>query len=77
MTEMSAQHEYQVGDSVLADVRGAPVPGVIEGQEGGRFLVRLAQPWTDESGESQESVWLSPDQLRVNVGEPTDHMLPG
>lgn len=74
MTEM---HEYHVGDSVLADFGGVPVPGIIEGKEEARFLVHLAQPWTDDTGQTSETVWVSADQLTVNVGEPSDHILPG
>ena len=63
------QHDYQVGDAVLADFHGAQIPGVIEDKRDDALLVRLAQPWTDETGEATDSAWLSPGRLSPQLGQ--------
>jgi hypothetical protein len=60
----------------LADFDGVTIPGVIEDKQADRLRVRLAEPWTDQSGQSSESVWLTPDRLRAYIGETPDRTLP-
>jgi hypothetical protein len=67
MTESS--REYQIGDSVLVDMRGALIPGVIDDRDGDRLSVHLAEPWSDESGIPSDSVTVGADQLRPYLEE--------
>jgi hypothetical protein len=71
MANSSSQHEYQIGDSVLVDMNGAQVPGVVEDTQGNQISVRLAEPWTDETGQGSESISVPADRLSPQVsGEP-------
>lgn len=63
MNTGTATHTYKPGDSVLAHLGGASVPGVVESVEGDQISVMLAQPWTDEQGNSTHSMSLSPDKI--------------
>lgn len=71
MTDASDTHGYNAGDTVLANINGAMIPGVVEGKEGDRFLVRLSTPWTDETGQSSDEAWLTSDKLDPSVGQGT------
>lgn len=72
MTDSGTQHTYQVGDAVLVHISpGVDIPGVIEDQKQGQFQVRLAQPWTDETGAKSGDLWCSPDKLEAYVEEET------
>jgi hypothetical protein len=59
-----SQHEFQVGDSVLVDMSGALVPGVIEEHRGDQCVVRLAQAWSDASGQRSDSVTVPTASLQ-------------
>lgn len=56
-------HEYQIGDSVLVNLNGAQIPGVIEDEKNNQWMVRIAQPWTDESGRQSDEVWVTQERL--------------
>lgn len=72
MTNGGTQHIYQVGDAVLVHMApGVEIPGVIEDQKDGKFQVRLAQPWADDSGAKTGDLWTSPDKLAAYVEEET------
>lgn len=72
MASGETQHVYQVGDAVLVHVApGVHVPGVIEDQRDNQFQVRLAQPWTDESGATSGELWTSTDKLEAYIEEET------
>lgn len=71
MTESTYRHNWQIGDAVLADFNGAQVPGVIEDTRSGQALVRLADPWIDESGRRNDTMWLPNDRLSTFVNEET------
>lgn len=73
----SAKHDYQIGDSILADFGGAQIPGVIESIEDERLYVRLAQPWADETGKESDTAWLTPDQVAPSMGDSGTVQLPG
>lgn len=79
MTEEASQHTYHIGDSVLVDVQGSQIPGVIEDERNGEFQVKLAQPWVDESGRQAQDAWVSPDRLSAYIEEETGgtEALPG
>ena len=62
MNNATSAHAYEPGDSVLVDVNGARVPGVVESTQGDQIEVMLAQPWTDESGNSTHSVTVPTSQ---------------
>jgi len=61
------QHDYQVGDAILANLNDARIPGVIEDVQGGRVLVRLADPWIDDAGLQSDTQWLSDDLVEPYV----------
>jgi hypothetical protein len=46
-----------VGDSVLAPDRGNLVPGVADEIRDSEVLVRLAEPYVQETGETRSEVW--------------------
>jgi hypothetical protein len=72
MASGGTQHTFQVGDAVLVHTApGVDIPGVIEDQKDGRFQVKLAQPWTDETGSQNADLWCSPDKLEAYVEEET------
>jgi hypothetical protein len=72
MAEAEYPHTYNVGDAVLARVGGAQIPGVIEDKQDNRLLVRLAEPWVDETGRQSDEAWLTPDQLDPSIEGETD-----
>ncbi len=74
---MTVNHTFEIGDAVLADFGGAQIPGVIEGTQDGQLLVRLAQPWTDETGRQTDNALLSADQLSPIQDETSPDLLPG
>ena len=74
---MSNDHIYTIGDSVLVTRGGAPIPGVIEGQEGERYLVHLAQAWSDETGQESHEAWATADELSPSLGGDAAAQLPG
>jgi hypothetical protein len=64
----STGHQYNIGDTVLVHIReGVHIPGVIEDAREGQFQVKLAQPWSDETGRSSDDMWASPDQLEAFI----------
>ena len=72
MSNGGTQHNFQIGDTVLVHVApGVHIPGVIEDERSGQFQVRLAQPWTDESGNQKPDMWTDPDKLEAYVAEET------
>jgi hypothetical protein len=73
----SIQHNYQVGDSVLADMNGTRVPGVIEATDGDRLHVRLSQPWVDENGSQTDIAVLATNQVEPVLGENAPSELTG
>jgi hypothetical protein len=79
MAQTSPQHSYQIGDAVLAILDGVRIPGVIQDQQEGKLLVQLSQPWVDATGQSSDSVWLTPDRLEAYIEEETggSDALPG
>lgn len=79
MTQAEYRHEFQVGEAVLAHINGVPIPGVVEARQGDRLLVRLSEPWVDETGQSSTEVLLTPDELDPSLDEETGgtQALPG
>ncbi|MGH2447564.1 MAG: hypothetical protein ACRDFS_03045 [Chloroflexota bacterium] len=71
MTSQDAQYAFRIGDAVLADFNAAQIPGVIEAERDGKYLVRLAQPWADEAGNKSDTAWLTPDRLTAGLNEET------
>lgn len=71
MTQAEYKHEFQVGDAVLVDMNGAQIPGVIEDKQEGKVLVRLSQPWADETGQTSDEAWLTPDKLDPSLDAET------
>jgi hypothetical protein len=71
MADSSYKHEYQIGDAVLAKLGGAQIPGVIQDEKDGKFQVRLAEPWSDETGRRSDLAWLTADQLEAYLEEET------
>jgi hypothetical protein len=70
MSDGDSQHTYQIGDAVLVHVApGVDIPGVIEDERSGQFQVRLAQPWTDESGNQNADMWADPGKLDAYIQE--------
>lgn len=74
---MTANHTFNIGDAVLADFGGAQIPGVIEGTQDAQLLVRLAQPWTDETGRPTDTALLAADRLSPLEDETSPDLLPG
>lgn len=70
-------HEYQAGDAVLADFDGAQIPGVIEGSQEGRYLVRLSEPWTNATGQQSDEALLPGERLSPLTGDTVSGELPG
>ncbi|MGI8968725.1 MAG: hypothetical protein ACR2GA_06450 [Chloroflexota bacterium] len=79
MTEQAPAHQYQIGDTVLAVLDGARIPGVIENIEGERLMLQLAQPWMDEAGHPTDTVAVTAAQVESYVNEETggQQALPG
>jgi hypothetical protein len=73
------KQEYQIGQAVLASIGGALIPGVVEATEQDKILVRLSEPWVDESGQKSDEAWLTPDKLNPALEEETGgtQALPG
>lgn len=72
MSNGGTQHKFQIGDAVLVHTApGVEIPGVIEDQKDDQFQIKLAQPWTDESGNQSPDVWCNPDKLEAYVEEET------
>lgn len=71
MTNNQANREYQIGTAVLVNFNGAEVPGVIQDTREGKFNVRLAEPWADESGNKNDQVWVGPERLSPAINEET------
>jgi hypothetical protein len=55
----SSAHAYEIGDTVLARMGSAQVPGVIDSINGLQLQVRLAQPWVDAEGTERSIVVLA------------------
>jgi hypothetical protein len=79
MTQADYQHDYSIGDAVLAHIDDVEIPGVVEDKQDGKLLVRLAEPWVDETGRRSDEAWLTPDQLDASIAEETGgtEALPG
>lgn len=58
------EHDYRLGDSVLVAMGDAPVPGVVVGMDAEQLQVRLAQPWSDESGAADNVTSVARDAVR-------------
>lgn len=71
MTDSSGKHQYNIGDAVLVNFDGAQIPGVIEDEPGGKFVVRLAQPWADETGNKSDTATVDASRLSAYVNEET------
>lgn len=72
MSDGGTQHNYQIGDAVLVHIApGVDIPGVIEDQREGEFQVRLAQAWTDDSGNQNADMWVDPSKLEAYIEEET------
>lgn len=72
MTNGGTGHKYEIGDAVLVHMApGVDIPGVIEDHRGSEFQVKLAQPWTDESGNQNVDMWTGPDKLEAYIEEET------
>lgn len=71
MAHAEYKHDYRIGEAVLADINGARIPGVIEDKCDGQLLVRLAEPWVNESGQKSDEAWLTPDKLDPSLDEET------
>lgn len=71
MTDSNAKHQYNIGDAVLVNFGGAQIPGVIEDEPGDQFVVRLAQPWADETGNKSDTATVGADRLSAYVNEET------
>jgi hypothetical protein len=72
MSDGGTQHQYKIGDAVLVHIApGVDIPGVIEDEREGKFQVRLAQPWTDESGNQNPDMWTDLAQLDAQLDEET------
>ena len=52
-----------VGDSVLAPDHGNLVPGVVTELSESQALVRLAEPYAEQSGRPDSDVWCELDQV--------------
>ena len=74
---MVYQHKYDVGDSVLVDMNGAQIPGVIEDVDGDVLRIRLAQPWVTETAEPSDTVSVHPDRVSPQLGSDGTPELPG
>jgi hypothetical protein len=70
-TMTSSQHQYNIGDAVLVNFDGAQVPGVIQDEGEGRFQIRLAEPWANETGQKSDTIWCTPDRLEAYIEEET------
>ena len=79
MTNASYRHDYRIGDAVLANIDGVQIPGVVEDTRDGKLLVRLSEPWVDETGGKSDEAWLTPDKLDPSLDEETGgtQALPG
>lgn len=79
MTEAEYEHEFRVGEAVLADINGARIPGVVEAKQGNRLLVRLSKPWVDQTGKKSDEALLTPDELDPSLDAETGgtEALPG
>lgn len=71
MTNASGNHQYNIGDAVLVSFGAAQVPGVIQDEQNGQFVVRLAQPWADETGNKSDTATVAPDRLSAYINEET------
>jgi hypothetical protein len=54
---MTEQQPVAIGDSVLAWHRGNQVPGVVEEIQEHKALVRLAEPYVEETGTTTSEIW--------------------
>ena len=54
----STANDFNPGDSVLARLNDARIPGVVEATDGDRLHIRLSQPWVDDSGTETSTVLL-------------------
>jgi hypothetical protein len=71
MANTEYKHHYIVGEAVLAHVSGVLIPGVIEATQEERLLVRLSEPWMNETGQRSDEAWLTPDQVDPSIDEET------
>lgn len=58
-----AAESIQVGDSVLARRNGTEVPGVVLEVQEDQVLVRLAEPYVEETGETKQEMWYHLDYV--------------
>ncbi len=54
---MEEDRGIRIGDPVLARHDGNLIPGVVAEVKGDAFLVKLADPYLEQSGESTDEVW--------------------
>jgi hypothetical protein len=71
MANTGYKHHYTVGEAVLARLNGVLIPGVIEATQEERLLVRLSEPWVNETGQRSDEAWLTPDQVDPSIDEET------
>jgi hypothetical protein len=67
MANTEYKHHYTVGEAVLAHLNGVLIPGVIEATQEERLLVRLSEPWINESGQRSDEAWLTPDLVDPSI----------
>jgi hypothetical protein len=79
MTNTEYRHDYRIGEAVLANLNGVLIPGVIEDKQDGKLLIRLSDPWVNETGQPSDEVWLTPDRPDPSIDEETggNEALPG
>lgn len=79
MTEPNQAQSFEIGDAVLADLNGVQIPGVVEDRDGERFVIRLAEPWADETGNRSDTATLPADKLDASINSETggEQLLPG
>ncbi|HEX6507815.1 MAG TPA: hypothetical protein VF221_09310 [Chloroflexota bacterium] len=65
------RHDYRIGEAVLVHTSGVLIPGVIEDKNEGRLLVKMSEPWIDETGKQSDEGWFTPDQLDPSIEEET------
>lgn len=80
MADSGYKHQFNIGDAVLVRMgQGVAIPGVIEDKKNDKFQVKLAEPWSDETGRSSDNLWTEPDKLEAFIEEETGgkQALPG
>lgn len=53
----------RIGDPVLAKHDGNLIPGVVAEVKEEMFLVKLAEPYVEQNGETTDEVWANPNDV--------------